>query len=195
MQRGFVRPNWYMPLDVAQRLAAVPKDRTVKGMFFSAALRQAGIRDEDLPPSNRYAAFKDYPIHDLIVVLADCAPKAHPNVSGREAIRRMGHHAYRHLMNSTIARVIFSVAGRELNRAVQLVSKVYDTIANGGSATVVRNVPGEAMIELRGLWVFPDVYHLGVYEEAIRDYGHCGEVLLRKHSVCDVDLLLKWSNK
>ena len=37
----FVAPDWAVPLDLVERLAAVPDDLQVKGLFFRTALREA----------------------------------------------------------------------------------------------------------------------------------------------------------
>jgi len=51
------------------------------------------------------------------------------------------------------------------------------------------------MIALRGVWAFPDVHELGVFEGVIQQFEKNGRVRVRVLSMCDVDLLLEWSDE
>ncbi len=51
------------------------------------------------------------------------------------------------------------------------------------------------MIALRGVWAFPDVHELGVFEGVIQQFEKSGRVRVRVLSMCDVDLLLEWSDE
>jgi hypothetical protein len=91
-----------------------------------------------------------------------------------------------------LGKVIFSVAARRFEAALALTSKAYKVVGNLSSATLEDEQPSSAVVHLRGVWNFPDCYHVGVFEEAAVDYGRQAEILVRVNSPEDVELKLTW---
>jgi len=195
MAAEFQRPDFASHLDVEALVASIPERATVKGMFFHSALGQARKKGVILPGREKYVAFQDYTVREHVQVLAECARLIYPGDSARQALRRLGRDAYRIFLESMVGRVLFSVAARRFESALHLTSKAYKVVGNMSSATIEDEQANSAVVHLRGVWNFPDSYHVGVFEEAVEDYGLKGEVLMRRNTADDVELKLVWSTK
>jgi uncharacterized protein (TIGR02265 family) len=192
---GFVLPTWSAPLDLAERLSQVPEKATVKGMFFSSAIdlvkrmnREAARELEE----KRYFAFKDYPLREHIRVLETCGRLVYPGESPRQGVRLLGTVAFEVFAGSMVGRAVFGIAGRSWDDALQLVTRAYSTTGPVGTATFDNSTPMRQIISFRQIWNFPDSYHVGVIEAAMQHYDKRGEVFVRTHSMCDVDLELRF---
>ena len=188
----FVVPDWSAPLDVEARLAAVPAEAKVKGLFFRTALREAEGRTGSAPGRGSYSPLSDYPVKELIEVLVECAKLAHPDVGRREGLRRLGKLIFPALRENAAGRFLFSVAGGDLVAAVKLIGRAYAMLSTA-RAKLVEAHPDHAVIELRNSWTFPDSYHAGVLEGALEAFHRNGQVRLRNVKMCDVDVLLSWT--
>jgi uncharacterized protein (TIGR02265 family) len=187
----FTTPDFQKPLDVEGMLAATPASAKVKGMYPQRLVElmvQRGVKAE-LP---KYIAFKDYPMRELMQRVVEAARKLHPNSTLREGIRELGRLVFPTLQASIAGRVIFSFAGNSYESALKRVAQGYALSQNPGSANLVRISDGEAIVELRSVWNFPDCYQIGVHEGALAWYARKGGVELRVHSPCDVDLRIRW---
>ena len=188
MTPDFLAPDWNAPLDVAERIRAVPPDATVKGMFIEGPLAVAHLRSGRRRGPASYVPFKDYPIAEHVQVLADCAAAAYADVPLREGLRRLGRDALRIFLESLAGRVVFAAAGRNFDAALGLVARSYGLTGNIGSARVIERTPDAAVIRLERCYNLPDCYHVGVFEAAMERFREPGEVLIRVRSVCDVDI-------
>lgn len=188
---GFVSPPWHIELDVEAQLAKVPRHATVKGMFWNDLYKLAEGAKVALP-RGRYAAFGDYPLVDYMRAVALVARGAHPKLSVAEGIRRVGDRGFGVLASSLAGKVLFALAGRDLQSTLGLVSQAYRRSLDPGDARVALLEPRRAVILLRSIWNFPTAYQVGVFEGAMRNFGHTGTVKLRSISACDADFLLEW---
>lgn len=190
--RGFAPPDWRAALDVDGQLAQVPAGATVKGMFWNDLYKLAAEGNVALP-RGRYAAFGDYALVDYMRGVVQVSREAYPNVSAAEGIRRVGARGFDVLAASLAGRVLFALAGRDLQSTLGLVSQAYRRCLDPGGARVVLLEPKRAVISLRSIWNFPTTYQVGVFEGAMRNFGHTGSVKVRPLSACDADYLLEWS--
>ncbi len=188
----FVSPDWNAPLDLEERLAAVPESARVKGIFFRSARRAAEQRAGRAPGRAGYSVLTSYPTRELIEVLAECAALAYPEQPPREALRRLGHLVFPAVRENPAGRFLFSVAGDKLSAAIGLLGRAYALFSNA-SATLVDLEEGRAVVEIRDAWTFPDCYHLGVIEGSLSAFHAEGEVRLRRLSLSAVDLELRWA--
>jgi uncharacterized protein (TIGR02265 family) len=186
-------PDWSAPLDVAERIRIVPREARVKGMFFDAPIAEAFRRSGQHMAKRAYFPFKDYALTEHIQVLAACAMAGYPDVPLREGLRQLGRDAFRTFLESLAGRVLFSVAGRNFDAALALVSRSYSIAGPVGTATVVGRTPDAAVIHLKDIYNFPDAYHVGVFEAAMDYYGEEGEVhtLVRTPSDVDIKMVLR----
>lgn len=189
----FHPPDFRQPLDVTALLAATPGSATVKGMYpqrLVELMAQQGVVERE---PRRYVTFKDYPMRELMQRVVDAARVLHPRLSLREGIRELGRLVFPTLQASIAGRVMFSFAGKSYESALKRVTQGYALSQNPGSAHLAALSPGEAIVELRGVWNFPDCYQIGVHEGALAWYERAGKIEVRVHSPCDVDLRIRWS--
>ncbi len=190
-REDFVALDWNAPLEMNARLAAVPKDVTIKGMFLLRALRQAKQRG-GFSVKKRYTAFSDYPASEVLEVFLDCARHAFPNVTEREGLRRLGISAYPTFAETVPGKVLLAMTNLSWTSVLDFAPRAYATV---GGARVSVEWQGErcAVVKLRDLWSFPDAYHIGVFEGAMREFETGGTTRIHVRSFCDVDLLLEWT--
>lgn len=179
------------PLDVEARIASTPPDATAKGMFFeqvARAVRPLGVRCEP-----RYVAFRDYPLRDFMRLLGGAARVCYPARPTREAFRQMGRDAFATLMSSVAGRVMFSFASLgDAPSALRLAPQAYKHSLSHCSARVPVCNAEQVVLELRGVWNFPECYQVGVIEGGCAAFGPLPQVKTRVRSACDVDVLARW---
>ncbi len=191
-EEGFGNPDVWAPIELEAHLAALPPSATVKGMFLSNIAELAENRAGKRPGRKRYVAFSNYPMREMVELLPAAAELAYPGLPVREGMRRLGRQAYPTFSSSTLGRVVMSVAGNDPRSALHLAPKAYRLIGNAGTAKVVDRSDREAVLQLRGVWAWPESYNVGVHEGALDALGVDGEVLVRVLSLCDADLLVRW---
>ncbi|MCC6807730.1 MAG: DUF2378 family protein [Deltaproteobacteria bacterium] len=99
--------------DLEERLAEIPREMTVKGMFLA---RAAGVLGSDLqailptlthpPRFGRFIPFADYPVVDHMRVSVLAAFKEHPRLAKAEAIRIYERESVHTVAASTIGKVM-----------------------------------------------------------------------------------------
>jgi uncharacterized protein (TIGR02265 family) len=191
MAGEFTDPDWEAPLDLGERLAAVPPDITIKGMFFQLIVDEARNASGRSPGRERYVPFKGYPADEWMKVLVECAGLTYPRLPAREGIRRLGRRVYGMFVETMVGRVLFSVVGGSTTAALRVLPQAY-RISGTGKAEVSVIRDDRAVVHLRGLWDFPDAYHVGVLEGGLTALGRVGKVRVRVLSLCDVDMELTW---
>lgn len=192
MADSFVLPDLDAPLDLEARLAQVPAAASLKGMFLQSVADEARAASGVTAGRGRWVAFKDYPISEFLKLLVECGKLTHPRASPREGIRRLGARAYPTFAESTVGRVIMSVAGSNFDLALRQAPRIYAVSGNTTTAQVTRVGDGHAIVHLRSAWDFPESWQVGVFEGAMRIFRRTGTVRVRTLSICDVDLELTW---
>jgi uncharacterized protein (TIGR02265 family) len=192
MSDGFREPDPLAPLEVEARVAALPPGATVKGMFLTNLVELCERRSGKRPGRDRYVAFFNYPLREMIELLPQAAELAYPGLPPREGMRRLGRAAYPTFSSSTVGRVLMSMAGSDPRAALHLAPKAYRLIGNSGEARVIDVNDSTCILELRDVWGWPDAYNVGVHEGAIDSFGVDGRVTVRSHSLADVDLKIEW---
>jgi len=188
----FSQPDWTAAIDLSALLVAIPIDSTVMGLFFQTALAEAKAKGE-VAGRGEYSSLTKYPTTELAQVLYQSATLAYPDVPVREALRRIGQKVFPKIRETTAGALLFSVAGNRPFAAVKLIGRAYKLFTSSVSATPAEQADGSILVEMRNLWTFADSYHLGIIEGAFISYGSKSEILVRRHSICDVDFLVKSS--
>jgi uncharacterized protein (TIGR02265 family) len=185
----FGTPDWRAPLDLEDRLAAVPADAMNKGILLRGMVREVLEKTGKTVGRTEYGLFGDYPVTEMIEVIVESAALLYPDVPPREGIRRIGRGLFPRLRGSAAGRMLFAIAGHNIFSAVKLVGRAH-TLASGTRATA--SVPDDhtILVEVRNAWIFPENYQIGVYEGALSAYDKTGAVLVRKNSMSSVDLKL-----
>lgn len=179
--------------ELEAQISATPPTATVKGMYIEAFLRTLNLHGLSRPTTARFVAFKDYPLRDFMRMLIDACPQLYPDCGLREALKLQGRLAYPTLTASTAGKVIFAIAGRSWESALQLASRAWEISLKPGSATLVEVRPHHAVLALRDIHNFADTFQVGVLEGAMEIYQIEGTVVAQpKGRPCDVDLLISW---
>lgn len=186
--QDFHPPAWNEPLDLESYLASIPETSRVKGVFFRSAIQQAREATGQAPGRDKYHALSSYPSAELARVLAECAGRIYPNMSLRRGLRMLGTCVFPRLKETTAGGLIFGLAGRDLAAAIRLVGRAYKAFSTHTSARLASMEDNLAIIELRNVWTFPDCYHVGIFEGALKSYGKHGLVTIREHTTCDLDV-------
>lgn len=179
--------------ELEQWISETPAHATLKGMFVESFLTSLDKTGHQRPTKDRYLSFKDYPLRGVMRIMLDSVKGAWPHVPPREGLRLLGQQVYPTLADSTVGRVLFSVAGRSFKTALTLTGKAYGVSLNPGSAAVTELTDRSAIVQLRDVWNFTDSYQVGVLEGAMDAYGVTGTVTPHITARrCDVDLHLTW---
>ncbi len=178
------------PIDVAGRVRATPAAATTKGMFFenlAKLARKLGVECEA-----RYVPFRDYPMREHMQLMARYSAARYPSLTLREGLRRVGWEAFPTLMSSVAGRVLFTFASKDFGRALRLAPDAYKHSVSPGTVATRLNGARQALLEYRNIWNFAECYQLGAVEGACRAFEQEPRVLMRMHSDCDLDLLIRW---
>lgn len=187
----FAEPKWNSPLKVSDYLASAPSSM-VKGMFFTCVSRLALEKSGKSIGRPHYTAFKDYPTSEWLELLAEGAAAAYPRLPLRAGLFEIGGHVYRTFSESTIGRVVMSVAGRDVHGAIKLVTRAYQAVGASATVELTELEARRAVIAMRNMWEYPDCYQVGVIAGGVRSYGVNPTARVRVHSACDVDIELCW---
>jgi uncharacterized protein (TIGR02265 family) len=188
----FVDPPWDAPLDVARVLAAIPFDAQLAGMFFQALQQGAERRGVPLEfPRERYLPFGFYPISEFVPLLVEACGRFYPELSLRQALRRIGSVGPTALLSSTLGKVTLGAA-EGVHAAVEAIAKTYPINVKGSRCDVLETKPRSMLLSLKGVPYFLDSHHVGVFEGTLQLAGVSGSVKLRSHNAQAADLLLEW---
>ena len=189
----FQPPDWNKPLKLEEHLASIPAESTVKGIFFRSALEHCKQMCGDAPGRERYNPLANYPTRELAEVLAECAARAYPSLSLRRGLRHLGSAVFSGLRDTKVGKLIFGVVGLELSSAIKMTSRTYRAFSNNVSAELKQVDKNLVVVELRNAWTYPDCYHVGIFEGAIKAFGKHGMITVREHSACDTDLQIYYA--
>ena len=192
----FVDPIWDSPLDTAKRLDKIPEERVTRGMAFQGIIKHVVQQGGDLEKLHlerkKYIPFKEYPITELVNLISRAAPVAYPDLPERIAVSKFGAASYHAITDSMAGKAIMMFANG-FTGAMKVVTKIYTMVANS-PVRVTQLEEGRAVIEFRNVWVFPESYHVGVFQEAMKAFQVDGEIKLHAHSMCDIDMELTWKS-
>jgi uncharacterized protein (TIGR02265 family) len=179
--------------ELKRSIELTPASATVKGMYIDSFLKSLDRARIERPTNSRFLSFKDYPLRELMSLLLECTALAHPSLPPKEGLRMMGRLVYPTLAESTVGKILFSIAGRDWKAALPLASRAYKISLDPGQATLNGLTGTSAVVELRDIYNFADSYQAGVFEGAMECYQIEGTVSARPLArVCDVDLFLEW---
>ncbi len=189
---SFEEPRWHAPLSLEPYLSGAPGHGTVKGMFFTCVTTLARAKSSSVPGRESYTGFKSYPIREWLELLPECARVAFPRLPIRSALFETGFHIYRTFSESTVGRVVMSVAGRDVHAAIRLTERAYQAVNSPSSVKVLEHSEQRAVFALRNFWEYPDCYQAGVLAAGVQAYGVKPQVRVRLLSKCDCDVELSW---
>ncbi len=172
-----------------ERIALAPEAGTVRGLFFRDVFRMAPKLAVGRP---RYIPFSSYPLREYMTLLVEGAGTAHPGATPSEALRCMGHSVYEAFASSLAGSALFGIIQHEYVRILELTPKAYPLTMEPGEVEVQFKSDIQAVVQLRDVWPFPEVFHLGIWEGAYRALGVVGSVEVVPLTRSAVDLHLRW---
>lgn len=189
---AFSLPDWDAPLDPNDYIRNLAPDAVVRGMYINGVLDFCASRSRALPGQERRTAFKMYPAREYLDILVEGCAHALPRTPLRRALFEVGKDVYGTLTDSMAGRALMAMAGNDVGRAIRLSPKAYDISIKPGKVEAELIEERVAVVRIRDIWNFSSALQPGVYEGAYIAFGVHGNVKIREHSLCDVDLLCEW---
>jgi uncharacterized protein (TIGR02265 family) len=193
MDDDFIIPDPTAPLDLAERVAALPPHATVKGMFFQSISDQANAATGKHPGRDRYVSYKDYPLREWMDLLLKAARLTFPRLPVREGIRRLGQGSYPAFAKSTVGRVLMAAAGTNFGAALRLAPQAFALTSNTTRCEVRSMVEGRAVLRLIRAYDWTEALHTGVFEGTMRTFQRAGIVRVRILSMNSADFEITWT--
>jgi uncharacterized protein (TIGR02265 family) len=174
-------------------VALVPKEYTLKGMFFARLVRlveglmgtKAMLAMLAEPPRfGRYLPFADYPVADYFRLFDKAARHLFADVSPRESYRRLARTDVETFMASTLGRVVANLLP-DPKVALLKYEEVYGLLVKGPSIRAFD--AGEKLVrfELEGPVAFPE-YPVGLFEGIVQTLGFQPRVEVGRRDGLDV---------
>jgi uncharacterized protein (TIGR02265 family) len=194
MTSVFVEPDWNAAVDFEKRLAAIPPNAQVRGMFLQLLTESIGAQSRVQHAKRRYVGFKNYPMREYVELLARSCTENYPKIAMAERVRRLGRMVYPNYANTLSGTAIFAAAGRSFRRVVELCPAAYRVSVESSEVTIRTINDGHALVELRNLWNIPEFHQVGIWEGAMLVCRASGSIKVQVHSPCDVDMDIQWVN-
>jgi uncharacterized protein (TIGR02265 family) len=176
--------------DLAARIDLTPPDAKIRGMFLREAIRLGGRAAAN---ERNYVPFSLYPVRDYMALLLRIAIAKSPSKSAANALLDLGLGVYPLFASSMTGVAIFAVAHVDFRRVCELCPKAYNVTLKPASATTVHATNSEAIVQLRKVWIFPEIFHAGIWIGAMHTTKVKGSIEITQHSPCDVDLHMRWT--
>jgi serine/threonine-protein kinase len=192
IERPFRDPPWDAPLDVEACIARIPPGATMKGLFTSDLVAETLRRGHPLSVSRpRYLPFADYPLVEHARILVESAHAFFPDMSMRQALRRLGRRAHYSFLRSLVGKVLWARVDGVLD-GLDVATRAYTLSSPTSQACLEETGPGRARVRLDGVHHFLDCHHIGVFEGVLRACGAEGTVCVREDRPGSGELLLEW---
>jgi uncharacterized protein (TIGR02265 family) len=179
------------PFSAEDYLQAIPPKARVRGMFFNSYIEQAEKRGIALDAKS-HVSFKLYPLDDWARFALEVSRAFWPDEPLRGGLRRAGLAAYPTFADSLIGRIIFGAVGKDVGLVLRLAGKGYEHSLEPGSCTVVEVGDHYALLVLKDVYTFVDVYHVGVFEGVLAACGRKGQVFCKRNSVSAAEFYITW---
>ncbi len=190
----FTPPDMTSPLDAAERLAAMPPEASVKGLFFSTVIGALREKCPDSELIKNYDHFSNYSCAELIELLDKSSKALYPELPQRQALRLLGQRLFQGFKKTTAGMLFYTAAGHRIDNGFQMINSIYNLLSQT-KANLLEVGEDYAIISLTDAWVFPTCYHIGTYEGAVMLFNKKPkEVLVKEYSLSNVDVLCRWED-
>jgi len=175
--------------------SGVPAHYTVKGMFFTRLIDALGseiaaVRAQLVAPArgDRYLPFRDYPQVDYLRLSIAAARKSFPQLSPREAVRRLARDDLATFSNSMLGRIVLAMAG-DARSTLLRVPDAYARVTTGGPVHALELDADTVRVEFQKFYGLRD-YQLGQLEGVTLHFGTTSGITRRDigpdHVIFDV---------
>jgi uncharacterized protein (TIGR02265 family) len=173
------------------RIQEAPESGTVRGLYFGEIMRLVPwLRASN---TRRYLPFSKYPLREYMQLLVDAGRAAHPSKTPHNALQALGLTTYSTFASSIAGMSLLSSMAIDVERVLELAPRAYPLTITPGSVEIVSRTPGEAIVQLRNMWTFPESYHVGVWLGAMEILSVEGTIDVIRHGWCNVDFHLRWT--
>jgi uncharacterized protein (TIGR02265 family) len=188
-------PPWDAPLDTDAALAAIPESATMKGMFLAGLVEAAKQGGVTLPSArDRYVPFRPYPLREHAQLLLETGKKLWPDLSTRQALRKLGRGATRVVLQSIVGRVMVGSVEAPID-VLRAMAKAYPVSVEPSHLEVFEAGDNRAVVRLRDVHHFLDSHNVGVFEGALHHAGVVdGRVRVHSYSRKDADFECTWKH-
>jgi uncharacterized protein (TIGR02265 family) len=197
---AFEEPRYDVDVDVQAYLRECPRGATTRGAFFTSVRDFAHRKLKSLPNElfagvsrKRWVPFSSYSLAEFMALVVNAAGLVYGDVALGEGLRRLGWISYESFAATMAGRVVLFALGEGLEQVVLAVPKAYALTVPGSQVSVSRRGDRDWLIEMRHVPSFPDCYHAGVLEGAVRAHGFEPDLVLRRQArLSDVDFRVRW---
>lgn len=197
---GFEKPRFDVGVDVEAHMQACHPGATTRGVFFTSVRDFVQKRLHTVPDAlfdgvtrKRWVAFASYPLSEYMTFLVNAARLAYSDVPLAEGLRRVGWISYDSFAATMAGKVVLFALGEGLEQVLQAAPKAYAVSVPGSRITSTSGPDGDWLLEMRGVPSFPDCYHCGVLEGAVRAHGFEPTIHVRRHArISNLDFRLQW---
>ena len=169
------------PLDVTERLAALPRDRRVRGFVFNVVARRLGIDEPARTP------FREYPLEDFVRLQA----RVGADGDGSRRLFQAGHDLAPAIRASVAGRVFFALAGDDLMRAGEYAERAWRLGVSFGDIHTEPRGATAFDVNARDVWAF-HAYLVGTVTGMCEQFQPSVQVRYRRVSVSAFDLRVEW---
>jgi uncharacterized protein (TIGR02265 family) len=188
----FALPDYAAPIDVEARLAVVPPEATVKGMYFASLLEEAQRRRTPLEVRWRIVPFRDYPLRAFHELVLEAARAWWPGEPPREQLRRVGQLAFPAMQRSLVGKVMFGALGGDVGAMMRLSPKGWTVSLSHARVELVDSGARHVVLRFAGIYSWLDCYEPGILEGGLMAVGRPGVVALRSRTLTEGDLYVAW---
>lgn len=135
-------------VDIAGLIDKCPLEHAIKGLFVAPLVSRCGTQWREVeatleapPRLGRFVPFSDYPLRDYLRIMDAAARKSFPDVSGREAHRRISRSVFETFVDSTFGKVTAPLLGDPMT-ALSHYCRIYSTMMRGSTAVLAPAGPG-----------------------------------------------------
>lgn len=188
----FVEPPWDDPIFVDEEILRINENATISGMFLNSMVEAAAQAQKTLPSArSNYVRFEFYPQAEHARLLVEGCNALFPQLSTREALRKIGRAAPRALLTSTIGKVLLiSLPG--ITNALEAISRSYHVNLRPGNFKIVEVANDYALVELTHIAYFLDSHHVGVFEGICKHFNLKGDVRINRTGRESGEFLITW---
>lgn len=187
----FREPPWDAPFDAAREIESIPATAQIRGMFIIPVLQEAKRAGGSLRARERYVPFQFYPLREHAQLMVDACSIVSPQLSLRQALRRLGRGAPRAFLASTLGRVVLQPAQGVLE-VVTALAKGYELNMKPGRAYAEQRKPRVVDVTLEQIYSFIDCHQVGAFEGAVHFAGERSKVRIHRINSGSAVLRIEW---
>jgi uncharacterized protein (TIGR02265 family) len=194
----FVEPPWDAPLDGDTYLRAVPPQATLKGVFTAYIVNTAKGRGIRLAAAaDRYQPFLDYPLVDHMRVVLEAAPIFFPDLSLRQALRKMGRAAVGVFLTTTTGKAALAGLTQPdmVPLAMRALVRLYAVTVAKPTPTIELEEESDTscILHMSDTWFFLDSHHVGIVEGLCRMCGVRADVRIWTEGLASGQFHVRWT--